>query len=81
MAPTWILAEALPATIRPAIRRAFAIGIAYASDAETSLNRNRPFADAAVTMPTTRPLESRSGPPESPACTAASVSISPLSVS
>ena len=64
--------RATPRSMLSAIPIAWLIGIANPIDAPASLDA------AAVSMPTTRPAVSTSGPPESPGWICASVSISPF---
>src|SRR3954447_3900197 len=78
--PTWTTADERPAAIFCAIANAFATGIANAEAAGAPRNLNDD-PEAAVTMPTTRPPESRSAPPESPGRTCAFVSIRPVRLS
>jgi hypothetical protein len=80
VAPIWTVADTFPEEIARAIVSAFAIGMAYASVAETSWKPN-PDDAAAVSMPTTSPWLLTSRPPESPGSIPAFVSISPVSCS
>src|SRR3954471_19211174 len=54
--PTWTTVEPLPVRIFCAMPAAFAIGIANAAFEAAPRNLNRSDPDAAVIIPTTRPL-------------------------
>src|SRR6478752_5596844 len=76
--PMWIVELAWPLSIWSAILSAVPIGIAYACSAAVCNGLDEP---AAVSMPTTWLLALKSGPPESPAWTFASVSMRPFDCS
>src|SRR6478735_625463 len=72
VAPTCTRELACPAATCFSIDRAFPIGMAYESAADETKRD-----DVAVSMPMTFPAELTSGPPESPGCSLAFVSIRP----